>query len=173
MWRCPDNVNGYQFEIETVSEVSDSEDDDSLLDVAAREENDKRRRAAIVDAVRKIDGNYDGKKPIDEHFKTYDGNLISNTCEGSYGNRYLKALSGSKLRNWCLKRATYLPPRQTSALEDTGGMCLSGTVEHFLEVTEPLAADAKRVPQLSTVDFTSKNYFMFPWKIFVTELRSA
>ena len=135
MWRCPDNVSGYQFEIETVSETSDCEDDDSLLDVAAREENDKRRRAAIVDAVRKIDGNYDGKKPIDEHFRTNDGNLISNNCEGSQGKRYLKALNGSKLSHWCLKRATYLPPRQISAREVVGGMCLSGTVEHFLEVT--------------------------------------
>ena len=135
MWRCPDNVSGYQFEIETVSETSDSEDDDSLLDVAARIRNDKRRCAAIVNAVRRIDGNYDGKKPIDEHFKTKDGNLISNTCEGSQGKRYLKALSGSKLGHWCLKRATYLPPRQTPALEVEGGMCLSGTVEDFLEVT--------------------------------------
>ena len=52
-------------------------------------------------------------------------------------------------------------------------MCLSGTVDDFLEVTKPLAADLTGVHPLSTADFINKNYFMEAWEIFISMLRSA
>ena len=56
--------------------MSDTEEENSLLEAAERWVHDKARCKAIVKVIKSINNNYNGSVNINSFFKTHDGDLI-------------------------------------------------------------------------------------------------